>query len=264
MAIKMTTQTLLVKAASSFQLKQIDELLTVEFENLDLDFKVLGNPVNKWVQVSLSGEDEVIADSYIKKNIGTCPINMKNINTFSVLKGYISKVDTGRQELKVDVGVFEPKIIHATVLLSHLQAQLADGRKVDLKKISETYGFQPNMPLSIKVICLNGEEERQLQAELSAAQIGKIRLWQESLLDRLIVLGASLSQIETVLERTGLNRDIISEEALGLFEHALTCKLGTDAAGLIPKIGRYMRNAGFVVFNPKKVRGLIGETALTL
>jgi len=41
-------------------------------------------------------------------------------------------------------------------------------------------------------------------------------------------------------------------------------KLGTDATGLIPKIGRYMRKAEFVVFNPKKVRGLIGETALTL
>jgi hypothetical protein len=55
-----------------------------------------------------------------------------------------------------------------------------------------------------------------------------------------------------VLERTRLNRDIIGTEALGLFEHALTCKLGTDAAGLIPKIGRYMKNSAFIVFSPKK------------
>ena len=54
-----------------------------------------------------------------------------------------------------------------------------------------------------------------------------------------------------VLERTRLNRDVIGMEALGLFEHALTCKLGTDAAGLIPRIGRYMRHADFSVFNPK-------------
>ena len=53
-----------------------------------------------------------------------------------------------------------------------------------------------------------------------------------------------------------LNRDIIGTEALGLFEHALTCKLGTDAAGLIPKIGRYMRNSVFIVFSPEKVNGI--------
>ena len=256
----MATLTLLVKASNQGQLKQIDDLLKSEFENLDLEMKVLGNPVNRWVQVFLSGEDEVIATSYINKEIGTCPINIKNIHKFSVLKGYISKVDTDKQELKVDLGIFEPKIIQATIPLAYLQAQLADGRKVDLKKISEAYGFHVNLPLSIKAISLNGEEDKLLQAELSTTQIEKIRLWQQSLLDRLIVLNVSFSQIETVLERTMLNRDIIGTEALGLFEHALTCKLGTDAAGLIPKIGRYMRNSVFIVFSPKRVNGLVGES----
>jgi hypothetical protein len=260
----MTILTLLVKASNSGQLKQIGDLLKSEFENLDLEVKVLGNPVNKWVQVSLSGEDEVIATSYINKKLGTCPISIKNVNKFSVLKGYISKVDTAKQELKVDVGVFEPKITQATIPLAYLQAQLADGRKVALKKISEIYGFNENLPLSIKVIRINGEEDEVLQAELSMEQIEKIRLWQQSLLDRLIILGSSLGEIETVLERTRLNRDVIGTEALGMFEHALTCKLGTDATGLIPKIGRYMRNAAFIVFNPKKIIGFLGEQALNL
>ena len=260
----MTTLTLLVKASNSGQLKQIGDLLKSEFENLDLEVKVLGNPVNKWVQVSLSGEDEVIATSYINKKLGTCPISIKNVNKFSVLKGYISKVDTAKQELKVDVGVFEPKITQATIPLAYLQAQLADGRKVALKKISEIYGFNENLPLSIKVIRINGEEDEVLQAELSMEQIEKICLWQQSLLDRLIILGSSLGEIETVLERTRLNRDVIGTEALGMFEHALTCKLGTDATGLIPKIGRYMRNAAFIVFNPKKIIGFLGEQALNL
>ncbi len=164
--------------------------------------------------------------------------------------------------MQVDVGVFEPKIIQATIPVTHLQAQLAGGKKADLKKIAEAYGFQASLPLSIKAICVNGEDK--LDAELSTAQIEKIRLWQQSLLDRLIVLGASLSDIEIVLERARLNRDIIGTEVLGLFEHALTCKLGTDAAGLIPKIGRYMRNARFSVFNPKKISDFIGKLALTL
>ena len=253
----MATLTLLLKASNHGQLKQLDDLLKSEFENLDLEVKVLGNPVNRWVQVSLSGEDEVIAISYINKEIGTCPINIKNVHKFSVLKGYISKVDTDKQELKVDVGIFEPKIIQATIPLTYLQAQLADGRKVDLKKVSEVYGFRPNLPISVKVFFSNGEEENLLQAELSTAQIEKIRLWQQSLLDRLIILGSSTKEIETVLEGIRLNRDVIGIEALGFFEYALTCKLGTDATGLIPKIGKYMRNAEFIIFNPKKIAGLM-------
>ena len=76
----MTTLTLLVKASKRSQLKHVDDLLRAEFENLDLELKVLGTPVANGCRFPLSGEDEVIATSYIKKNIGTCPINIKNIN----------------------------------------------------------------------------------------------------------------------------------------------------------------------------------------
>ena len=260
----MTDLTLLIKTSSSRQLKQIDDLLKSEFENLSVDVKIIGNSAGNWVKVSISGEDEVIASSYINKKIGTCPISIKRVNKFSILKGYISKIDVAKQELKVDVGIFEPKIIQATVALAYLQGQLADGKKLDLQNISEIFGFKENLPLTIKITLLNDEENEVLQAELSAEQIERIRLWQQSLLGRLIILGASQSEIETVLERTRLNRDIIGIEELGLFEHALTCKLGTDAAGLVSKVGRYMRNSRFIVFNPKKFLERIGESALTL
>jgi hypothetical protein len=260
----MTTLTLLVKASNAGQLKQIDDLLKAEFENLDVEAKILGNPVNKWVQVSLSGEDEGIATSYINKEIGTSPTSFENVKNFSVLKGYISKVDNNKKELKVDVGIFEPKVIQATMPLAYLQAQLADGRKVDLKKILEIYGFSEGLPLNIKVTRLNTEEGEALAAELSEKQIEKYHAWQQSLLDRLIILGLSSGMVEAVLERTRLNRDVIGVESLGIFEHALTCKLGTDATGLIPKIGRYMRNAKLVVFNAKKSIDFLGEQGLTL
>ncbi len=253
----MTVLTLLVKARNSGQLKQVDDQLKAEFENLDLDFKVLGAPVNRWVQVSLSGEDEVMAANYISKEIGVCPVSITRVEKSSILKGYITKLDTVKNELTVDVGVFEPETTLAVIPLASLQTQLADGKKVDLKKIAEIYGLQENLPLSVKVTDLDGkDEDGRLQAELSSAQIEKMRLWQRSLLDRLIILGATGLDIEKVLERTGLNRDVIDTERLGLFEHALTCKLGTDAAGLIPRMGRYMRNAVFVVFNPRRVFGL--------
>ncbi len=260
----MTDVTLLIKTSNARQLKLIDDLLKSEFENLSVDVKVLGNSAGNWVKVFISGEDEVIATSYINKKIGTSPISIKKVNKFSILKGYISKIDTATQELKIDLGIFEPKVIQATIPVAYLQAQLTDGKKIDLQKISEIFGFKENLPLTIKVTRLNDEESEALNAELSAPQIEKIHLWQQSLLDRLIILGASQGEIETVLERTRLNRDIIGIEELGLFEHALICKLGTDAAGLVSKVGRYMRNSRFIVFNPKKMVERIGESALTL
>jgi len=156
----------------------------------------------------------------------------------------------------VDVGVFQPKIVYATIPLSKLQAQLVDGQKAALRKIGELFGFCSDLPLSVKVTCVN-EEESRMEAELSTRQVETYRVWQETLLDRLLVLGAALREVKNALEYAKLNRDIISVESLGLFEHVLTCKLGTDAAGLIPKIGRILKNARFTVFNPKRLRSFL-------
>jgi hypothetical protein len=71
------------------------------------------------------------------------------------------------------------------------------------------------------------------------------------MLDRLLVIGASLGEVKLAIEQEGLDRDVIDVESFGIFEHALVCKLGTDAAGLIGRIGRHLRKAKFTVFNPK-------------
>ena len=260
----MTELTLLVKASNLGQVKQIDELLKTQFEELDVEVKVITTSANRWVQVSLSGEDEAIATSYINKEIGTCPTNLENAKNSPVLRGYISKLDLTKQELIVDVGIFEPKIVLATITLACLQAQLADGKKVDLKKIAEADGLAERSPLSIKPVVAVGEEGEVLQAELSVEQVEKLKAWQQSLLDRLIILGASKETIENVLERTRLNRDVIDIETMGMFEHALTCKLGTNAAGLVGIVGRYLRNSVFVVFNAKKSFEILSEHTLTL
>jgi hypothetical protein len=143
--------------------------------------------------------------------------------------------------------------------LACLQAQLVDGRKVDLKKIAEIYGLVERSPLSITPLSSIDEKAEDVQAELAVEQVDKLHAWQQSLLDRLIILGASKDRIENVLERTRLNRDVIGIETLGMFEHALTCKLGTDAAGLVSIVGRYLRNSVFVVFNAKRSNDSLGE-----
>jgi hypothetical protein len=248
----MTALTLLIKINNGNQLKQIDRALKLSFKGLEVETKILGTVADGWVQLALEGEDEGIATNYVIKEVGLCPTNFGNVRKFSTLKGYITNFGKN-DELPVDVGVFQPKIAYATIPLRRLQAQLVDGRKVVLRKMAELFSLCEDLPVSVKVTSLN-EEESRLDAELASGQIRKYAVWRESLLDRLLVLGSSFREINMALEHAKLERDVIDVEPLGLLEHALTCKLGTDAAGLIPKIGRNLKDARFAVFNPKRLR----------
>ncbi|HLN44080.1 MAG TPA: DUF2110 family protein [Candidatus Sulfotelmatobacter sp.] len=252
----MNQLTLLTKAYSTYQLKQVENFLRIVLEGLDVEVKVAGISTNRWVQIALAGEDEAIATNLMRKEIGFCPENLKDIEKFDMLKGYVVGLGKSSDILQVDIGIFHPEIIFAAVPLRHLQAVLSDGRKLALKKISELYGFCDGLPLNIKINSIN-EEINHLDATLSNIQLRRLTNWQESLLDRLIVLGASSHDVNRMLSYTGLNRDIIDIESLGMFEHALTCKLGTDAAGLISYVGRYLKNAKFIVFNPRKIREIL-------
>ena len=252
----MTTLTLLTKINDDNQLEQIGKALKVSFEGLEVEIEIFGTVADGWVQIAVAGEDEEVATNYLIKEIGLCPGNFGNVRKLSTLKGYIKNIGKNGGELSIDVGVFQPKIVHATIALRHLQAQLVDGRKFALRKIAELFGLCEDLPVSVKVTGLN-EEESRIDAELSNKQIGKYRVWRESLLDRLLVLGASLHEVTAAIERAKLKRDVIDVETLGLLEHALTCKLGTDAAGLIPKIGRTLKNAHFSVFNAKTVMNFL-------
>ncbi len=244
----MTELTLFVKAFNGGQLKQIDDLLKSQFEDLDVKSVLEANPTNKWVHLSLEGEDEVVAASFARKKIGTVPEKLDAVEEGAELKGYVAKVDESRGQLLVDVGVYQPKVTLAVVSLATLRSQFGTSKDSTVKTISEAFGIGEGLPISVKVT----EKGDSLKAEIAPALVEKLKSWQQSLLDRLIILRANRELVDEALERTHLERDVIEVEQLGFFEFSLTCKLGTEARGLIPRVGRYMRNAVFVVFNSKK------------
>ncbi len=249
----MTNLTLLTKISDDKQLKRVGKALKTQLEGLEVEIKILGASAGGWVQISLSGEDEGIATNYVIQEVGLCPSNFEKVEAFSTLKGYIGNIRKNPDGLSVDVGLFQPGIIHAIVPTDHLQTELVGGRKIDLRKIAELFGFCEGVPVKVKI---NGfaKNESYIDAELSSEQIKKYEFWRESLLDRLLVLNPTLQEIEATIRHSNLDRDVIEVEPLDLFVHSLTCKLGTDAAGLIPKIGRNLKNARFAVFSPKTLR----------
>ncbi|NLF87665.1 DUF2110 family protein [Candidatus Bathyarchaeota archaeon] len=251
----MTELTLFVKAYNSNQLKQVDDLLQSQYEDLDIKTTITANTQNKWVQLTLEGEDEAVATAYARKKIGICPVNLDSVEEGQVLKGYISKVDESRGQLIVDVGVYEPKVEMATISLVTLRGQFSAPKEATLGKIAEAYALAEGLPISVKVT----DKAEGLKAELSAEHLEKLRGWQQSLLDRLIITRSNRELVDSALERTRLGRDVIDVEQLGFFEFALTCKLGTEARGLVSRLGRYMRYAVFVVFSAKKSSDFLCE-----
>ena len=73
----MTTLTLMAKISSGRQLRQIDKFLERAFEGLEVKTKILGVVAGRWAQLTLTGEDEGVATSYVMKEIGVCPTTVE-------------------------------------------------------------------------------------------------------------------------------------------------------------------------------------------
>jgi len=250
--LPMPAVTLSTKAYSNLQLKLVNEFLKSTLKGLNVETRILEVTPRGWVQLTVSGEDEDVAIRYLAEEVGLCPTSLEHVEKSSTIKGFVTALNKSRGELYVDLGASSPSIVDAAVSLQSLQAQLVDGRKIALRKVVELFGFCENLPLSVKVVNIDREKPH-IEAALSEKQLAQFREWMRSLLDRLIVLDVSLDEVKHVLKTAGCSRDVVGIEPLGLFEHAVACKLGTDAAGLIPKVGKNLRNATFSIFNPRKI-----------
>jgi hypothetical protein len=259
----MATLTLLVKVYDRSQSGLIKDLLKSGLEGLDAELGIQGATTRGWVQIDVSGEDEKTAVNYLTREFGQCPEQLKSVAKFSTMTGRITGLDKNKAEVSVDIGVFSPSIVDATIPLFQLQAQLADGKKVSLRKLTELFGLCENLPLTVKILNI-AEGENCVDAMLAEKQVLQYRNWTRSLLDRLIIIGTTSHNVETALKRAECSRDIVGIESLGLLEHCVVCKLGTDATGLIPKIGRHLREAAFCVFNPKRILEFLPDNSAFL
>lgn len=228
-------------------LKRLCEGLRVEFSSVSVE--------NGWVKVKVSGEDEDVAVRFLEKKVGLAPVSSKYVTQFSVLSGRV--VSSGRSKVKVfvDIGIFLPKPVYAVVPLQRLQGQLIDCWKFALERIVKLFGLVDGFPLEIRVVKTNVDE---LEVELTEGQMALYGRWVDSRVDRLIVLGGSDGRVGKAIKKAKVSRDVLGVEALGMLEHVVVCKLGTDAAGLVPRLGRWLPGANFVVFSPRQVLDFVG------
>jgi len=259
----MPTVTLLEKAYGAFSPKELEPMLKPFFKDLKVQVEIKDRAIQEWVQAEVTGEDEAVALQLLDKEFGLAPTNVDKVEKFSLLRSRI--IDSGRAlaELRVDVGIFTPKVVYASVPLQRLQAQLADGKKLSLQSLIELYCLHDNMPLQVKIVNAELSSKKEtFEAELSEQQLSLFTSWLLASLDRLMIVGARFQDVDHAVKASKHFRDVAKIESLGLLEHAVVCKLGTDAVGLIPAIGRYLRTATFTPFSPRKILQIIGRPIL--
>jgi hypothetical protein len=245
---------LLQKIYGEVSIEEFGNVLRKLCEGLRVELTELGLVEGRVAKVKVVGEDEKAALSLLEKEIGLAPVTMENVERFSTLRGNIVFSGRSKVELFVDVGLFLPKPIYATVSLQHLQGQLVDGKKFALERVTKLFGLADGYPLQVQVVNI---EESNLRAEMTEGQLELYSSWIASRTDRLIVLGVLKKNLKTVVRKAGLLRDVLTIESLGMAEHVLVCKLGTDAAGLVPKIGRRLPKANLTCFSPRQILELV-------
>ena len=258
----MTVVTLLEKAYGPFSPEAFEPTLSSLCKGLNVSLKVVGKTDRGWIQIEVSGEDETAALNYLDLTVGFAPASLDKLKELSTLRGKIIFSGKSKDELYVDVGLFTPNVVDAAIRLQSLQAQLAVGKTLPLERLIEAFCLCDHLPLSVKIVGGVDPSKRQIEAELSEAQLSQFMRWIRSFLDRLIVLGAPLSDMEHAINVSKHFRDIIKVETLGLLEHAILCKLGTDAVGLIPKLGPLLPAAVLAPFCPRKIQQLINQPFL--
>jgi hypothetical protein len=258
----MPTVVLLEKVYGPFSPETFEPILLSLCKGLKVRLTVVGKTSRGWIQTEVSGEDENAALHFIDREIGLAPISVDKLKKFSVIRGRVVFSGKSKNEVCVDVGVLPPETYDAVVPLQTLQAQLSDGIKLPLQRLTELFCLCDNLPLKVKMASSVNAQKKLVEAELSEAQLSQITYWIRSRLDRLLVLGALFSDVEHAVRVSGHFRDVVKIEPLGLLEQALLCKLGTDAAGLIPKLGRLLPDAVLAPFCPRKIRQLIDRPFL--
>jgi hypothetical protein len=241
--------TLLQKIYGSVSLKAVENILSGLFEGLRVELANLETGENNWVKIEVKGEDAKVAVRLLERGGKLAPIGIEKIERFSALNGSVvsSGVERG---ICVDVGLVYPRIVYGMMHLQHLRGQLVDGVKLTIEQIVELFGLTNHFPIEVRV---TGIGPHRLDAELTERQLALYSYWINGMVDRLIVLGSSRKRVKEAVEKTGLTRDVIGIESLGLFEHVVVCKLGTDGKGLIARIGKRLYRAKLVAFSPRKI-----------
>jgi hypothetical protein len=216
---------------------------------LSASAKLAGFSANGWAEVDIDGEDCEILQEIISRKFSRAQTNLAQVEAHGNYSGIISDVGDG---LNVDIGVESPTQTKVGVGSRALRAQLCDGKTLSVKQIAEYYCMHPGGGLSVRITRME-RPPKILEGWLSDSQIQLFSDVMASRLEQIMVFDCTRQRLESALRRANLERDVISLESSTLTTHSVVCKLGTDAIGLIPKLGSILKKSELRPFLPKRI-----------
>jgi len=202
--------------------------------NVVSEFNLSGN----WLQIRAKGEDAEAFLNLLKREHGEAPVSRKNLERWDVVKGFVAGAGRIGYGVYFDIGIQDPRPKDALYPLHRMRAQLADGAAKPAREILEENAIVDYVPLMLSVTELEGEN---VSVEIEDKTRDRIVSWRKYPFDRVIVVGADKTQAENAVRSSGLQADIIEVDSLSLFVQSLVCKIGTDAPGVIAKIGNRVK-----------------------
>ena len=175
--------------------------------------------LTKWISVTVSGPDEELATDLLTKKYG----KLHDVQRGDIVRAWLAEIKD--KDLALEIG-------RKRVLVP--QSKLKQLGRGTARQVAVRFGLIRCLPLEVRLV-----EEN--DAELTKNQIDTLWRWKRGT-DRINVNNATRAQIHAVLKRSGHARDIYAIERLGILEHSIVCKHGTDAPGLIPIIGPFLES----------------------
>jgi len=217
----------------------IGKILAARAKGLKMisDFSLQG----QWLQIRAKGDDADAFLNLLRQEQGEAPVSRANLERWDTVKGFVAGAGRIGYGVYVDIGIQDPAPKDALYPLHRMRAQLADGEAKSAREILDSNALVDYVPLRMTVTEFQGEN---ISVEMEDEARDRIVSWRKYPFDRVIVVGANRTQAENAVNASGLQSDIVEVESLSLFVQSLVCKIGTDAPGVIAKIGGSLRGMG--------------------
>lgn len=219
--------------------KALNFILKKELEELDVEIIDIQFNKEKYAEVIIDGEDEIIARNFIESNYGT-KRSVVDVNVSDQVYGRFKEVGGVKFGTFVDAGLkTSTKNIDGLYPLFELRNQLAKGNIVPLTKILRAYGIIDNLPVFFEITKREILSSK-IWFKLTENSLNWLKKPFEHNKEALILCGTTRRTIKHALISSQHTEDIEEIERLGLLEYRLICKKGTRAEGLIPELGPYL------------------------
>jgi len=206
---------------------------------------------NGFVEAEVDGSDSEFFIELIKKEMRLAPQNLSEIEVNDNLKAFVRGINAKRQSIEVEIGPVSTNV-RCEIAKDALIAQLCDGQAIPVDRVTQAYCIQEDSPILVRVTSID-PGRRQIEAWVSDDQVARFEQWRRERVHRIIAIGGSHDKLAETVRLSKADRDVIQIEGLSFTTNSLVCKLGTDAPGIIAKIGRHLSEFKLYAFLPEKL-----------